>query len=208
MSALLSIFFAFSIVSLFDVRSNPLWAQASSTSTSLAVQGKIISFKGSDLKVGTASGDVLVKLVDSTKLITESPIKLSDIKAGLYVGATAQKQPDGSFMASALHVFADDERGLSEGHRPSSSVPNSTMTNANVERVEDVLVQDVKGPMLTLRYKVGEVKVFVPPNTPIVKRVPGELGMLKTEATVRVLGTKTAEGTISASSITIRPATN
>jgi hypothetical protein len=158
------------------------------------------------LAVGTASGDVPVRLVESTRVLAETPIKISDIKAGLYVGATAQKQADGSFLASAVHVFSDDERGQSEGHRPSSSTTNSTMTNANVERVEDVVVRDVQGRMLTLKYQGGEIKVLVPPTASIVKRLPGEAGMLKTGATVRVVGTKSADGAISASSITIRAA--
>jgi hypothetical protein len=172
------------------------------------VQGKVLSIKGSELAVGTASGDLPVRLVESTKVLAETAIRISDIKPGLYVGATAQKQADGSFLASALHVFSDDERGQSEGHRPSSSTPNSTMTNANVERVEEVVVRNIQGRMLTLKYKEGEIKVLVPTTASIVKRVPGDAGMLKTGATVRVVGTKGADGAISASSITIRAARN
>ena len=175
---------------------------------SVTAQGKISSLKDQELKIATANGDVLVKLSSSTKLTAESPITLSEIKTGLYVGAAAQKQPDGTFLASAINVFAENERGLLEGHRPMSSLPNSTMTNANIERVEDVVVRDIKGPMLTLKYKDGEVKVFVPANTPIMKRVPGEKGMLKLGATVRVQGSQAADGTISATQITIRGAIN
>ena len=43
--------------------------------------------------------------------------------------------------------------------------------------IKEIAVQDVNGRMLTLKFKGGEVKVFVPPTTPIVKRVPGEMEM-------------------------------
>jgi len=42
------------------------------------------------------------------------------------------------------------------------------MTNANVEAVEDVAVENVKGRMLTLKYKGGEIKFLVPPDIPMV----------------------------------------
>ena len=68
------------------------------------------------------------------------------------------------FLASEVHVFSEDQRGTGEGHRPLASDPQSgaTMTNANVERVEDIAVKDIKGRVLTLKYKEGEVKVLVP----------------------------------------------
>ena len=74
------------------------------------------------------------------------------------------KQPDGTFLASQINVFSEDQRGTGEGHRP---LGNATMTNANVERVEDVMVRDVKGRMLKLKYKDGEVNVLVPPDIPL-----------------------------------------
>src|SRR5262245_31045164 len=91
----------------------------------------------------------------------------------MYVGATAAKQPDGSFRASRLHIFSEDQRGTGDGHRPLSSAPGSglTMTNANVETVEDIAVQNVQERVLLLKYKGGEIKVLVPADTPVVKRV-------------------------------------
>jgi len=43
------------------------------------------------------------------------------------------------------------------------------MTNANVESV----VSSVDGQTITVKYKDGEKKVIVPPNTPIVSFTPG-----------------------------------
>ena len=198
-------FFLFTLSSVFGSAAH---SQETASTQSSTVRGKISDFSGQSLKIATGSGEVLVRLTETTRFVTEAPIKLSDIKSGLYLGTTAQKQADGTFLASAVHVFADDERGLGEGHRPSSSVPTSTMTNANVERVEDVIVQDIRGPMMTLKYKNGEVKVFVPPNTPITKRVAGDRSLLKTGAVVSVQALPGTDGVMSAAQVTIRNSAN
>jgi hypothetical protein len=124
----------------------------------------------------------------------------------MYVGATAEKQPDGTFRAARLHVFSEDQRGTGEGHRPLSSAPQSglTMTNANVETVEDVAVQNVKGRMLTLKYKGGEIKVLVPPDAPVVKRVLGDRSFLRPGAEVLLQASQAADGSRTATQITVR----
>jgi hypothetical protein len=200
--------FGFSLVALLLVFGSTAHAQGTPSTQSSTVRGKISDLSGQNLKVATGSGEILLRITETTKFINEAPIKLSDIKSGLYLGTTAQKQADGTFLASEVHVFADDERGLSEGHRPSSSSPTSTMTNANVERVEDVVVQDIRGPLMTLKYKDGEVKVFVPPNVPITKRLPGDRSLLKTGAVVSVRALPGTDGAMSAAQVTIRNSTN
>ena len=186
------------------VGSSPLCAQVTPAATRATANGKIASVKGHDLLVAAAAGEISVKVTAATKITREVEATLSDIAPGVYVGATAQKQADGTFRASRIHIFAADERGLSEGHRPSSSNPGSTMTNANVERIDQVTVQAVKGPVLSLKYKEGEVKIFVPPNIPIVKRMTGNPNMLKAGAEVRIQGAQSPDGTIAASQITVQ----
>lgn len=169
----------------------------------VSIRGKITSLKGQELLVATASGTVAAKVLETTEIRGEVAVKLSDIAPGMYVAASAQKQPDGTFRASRVNIFPEDQRGLSEGHRPQSSIPNSTMTNANVDKVEQVAVQDVKGPMLTLKFKGGEVKVFVPPDASVVKRVPGGQELLKPGAGVAIQATQATDGSLSASRITV-----
>jgi hypothetical protein len=126
----------------------------------------------------------------------------------MYLGTTATKQPDGNFLASEVHVFSEDQRGTGEGHRPLGSAPESgaTMTNANVERVEDVAVKDIKGRLMSLKYKDGEVKVLVPPDIPVVKRVLGDRSLLKAGTEVSLQASRSADGTLSATQITVRAA--
>lgn len=179
-------------------------AQVDPATARITIRGKITGLTGQELLVATANGQIAVKAFDLATIRGEVPIKLSDIAPGMYLGTTARKQPDGTFRAAAIHIFSEDQRGLSEGHKPSSSVPDSTMTNATVETVEELAVQEVKGRMMTLKYKGGEVKVFVPPNTSIVKRVQGDREMLKPGADVTIQGTQAADGSISASQIVVR----
>ena len=181
-------------------------AQAQSAPNPTNVSGKVVSLKGPELIVASPNGDVKVTIGDKTVVRGEVPIKFSDISAGMYVGATATKQPDGTFLASQVNVFSEDQRGTGEGHRPLGSGPDSgaTMTNANVERVEDVAVRDVKARMMNLKYKGGEINVLVPPETPVVKRVVGDRSLIKTGSEVSVTATQEADGSLSARQVTVR----
>ena len=174
-----------------------------------SLNGEIVAIKADDVSVRSDSGPVTVQLAADTVIRAEVPVKFSDITSGMFVGATATKQPDGTFRASRLHIFSEDQRGTGEGHRPLGSAPESgaTMTNANVETVEDVAVENVKGRMLTLKYKGGEIKVVVPENTPVVKRIVGDRKLLTAGSTVSITGRQTEGGAIRASQITVRAPT-
>jgi len=185
-----------------------LKAQVGSSGAPVAIRGKIVSLLGPELIVASPNGDVKVTISEKTVIRGEVPIKLSEITSGLYLGTTATKQPDGNFLASEVHVFSEDQRGTGEGHRPLGSAPQSgaTMTNANVEHVEDVTVQNIKGRLMTLKFKSGEVKVLVPPEIPIVKRVPGDRNLLKPGSELALQATRASNGSLSASQITVRAA--
>ena len=61
--------------------------------------------------------------------------------------------------------------------------------------------------MLTLKYKGGEIKVLVPSDTPVVKRVVGDRKLLTTGSTVSVSGRRSDDGAILASQIPVRAPT-
>jgi len=195
------------VVVALSCGSTILDAQETPAGKAVTIRGKIVSFKGQELLVATSGGEVSAKLLPEITIIGELAAKLSDINPGVYVGASAQKQVDGTFRASQINIFREEERGLSEGHRPQSSLPNSTMTNATIEAIENLTVQDVSGRMLTLKFKGGEVKVFVPPNTRITTRVTGSSEMLKPGADLRVQGTQGADGVIAAAQIIVSTTT-
>ena len=181
-------------------------AQVGPVGTPVSIRGKLLSLKDSELMVAGPSGEVKVSLADKTVIRGEVAIKVSEITPGMYLGTTATKQADGSFLASEVHVFSEDQRGTGEGHRPLGSAPQSraTMTNANVERVEDVMVREVKGRLLKLKYKGGEVNVLAPPDIPVVKRVLGDRSLLKPGVEVSITATAGTDGLMTATQITVR----
>ncbi|HTN71748.1 MAG TPA: DUF5666 domain-containing protein [Methylomirabilota bacterium] len=165
------------------------------------IRGKISAVDGQNLKVTTSAGDVLVHLLENTRVGGVAAAQLSEIAAGSYVGATATKQADGNLRAIAVNIFPEEGRGTGEGQRPWDLTPDSTMTNANVEKVEQTSVEKVQGQLLTLKYKGGDAKVFIPPGTPIVKSVPGDRSLLKSGVGVYIAAVRGDDGTITATRV-------
>jgi hypothetical protein len=65
-------------------------------------------------------------------------------------------------------------------HGPWDSTPNSTMTNANIAGT----AQTSGGNEITLKYKGGEQKILVTPETEVVSFVPGSRADLKPGETI------------------------
>ena len=168
----------------------------------VTIRGKYPPLKARIL-VTTSAGDVLVRVAENTRIGGVAAAQLSEITAGSYVGTTATKQADGNLKALEVHIFPEEARGTGEGHRPWDLTPDSTMTNANVEKVEQVSVEKVQGQMLTLKYKGGDAKVFIPPGTPIVKNVPADRSLLKPGAGVYIPAVRGDDGTITATRVTV-----
>src|SRR5213594_122078 len=167
----------------------------------VTIRGKISAVEGQSLRVATSSGEVPVRFPEDVRIGGVTTAQLSDITAGKYVGTTAVKQADGNLKALEVHIFPETARGTGEGHRPWDLQPGSTMTNANVEKVEQVAVEKVQGQMLTLRYKDGEAQVLVPPETPIVKNVPGDRALLKPGTGVVIPAVRGTDGLITATRV-------
>ena len=168
----------------------------------LTIRGKIGAMEKGALKVTTSAGDVLVKFADDVRVGAVEAAKLADIGAGNYVGTTAVKQPDGTLKALEVHIFPESSRGTGEGHRPWDLQPGSTMTNANVDKIEAFAAEKVQGQLLTLKYKDGEQKIFVPPGTPIVKNVAGDRSLLQPGTGVYIAAVRGEDATITATRIT------
>jgi hypothetical protein len=174
---------------------------SASAQTPARIRGTIEKVDGNTLTVKSREGaDVTIKLKDDATVIGVSKAMLSDIKQNSFIGITAMPQPDGTQKAIEVHIFPEARRGAGEGHRPWDLVPNSTMTNANVEQ----LVTAVDGPMLTMKYKDGEKKISVPNNATIVQFVNGDKSDLKPGAKIFVGGfTKLPDGSLEAAGINV-----
>jgi len=137
--------------------------------------GMIGGVDGRTLVVKTKDGEVKVNVTDNVAVFGVVNATTADIKPGSYVGVGAMPQPDGSQKAVEIHIFPEPMRGTGEGHYPWDLMPNSTMTNANVEST--VVSND--GQELVMKYKDGEKKVVVPPNTAVVMFAPATVADIK-----------------------------
>ena len=161
------------------------------------VRGVITTVDAQQLLVTTKSGDkVTLKLADNLGVRWIEPIKISAIKPGSFIGTAAITQPDGTLKALEIQVFPEAMRGVGEGHRAWDLGEGSTMTNGTVG---DLKVS--KGRLLTLTYKGGEQKVFVPEKAPIITYAPATKTALTKGAHVIVTATKDADGNLTATSV-------
>jgi hypothetical protein len=62
-------------------------------------------------------------------------------------------------------------------------------------------VKVANGRYLTLSYKGGEQKVFVPPNVPVITYLPGSKSMLSPGSHVIIFATKNPDGTLTAARV-------
>lgn len=170
--------------------------------TPARIRGSIVSLNGQVLTVKTRTGaEVKVKLDDKYSVAAVVPIAISDIKQGSFVGAASMKQADGSMKALEVLVFPEAMRGSGEGSYAWDLLPNSTMTNANVEAVVD----GTSGREMTLTYKgEGKQKIVVPAGVPIVTFQPGDASLLKPGALVFIGGAKPeADGSFTAGRVNV-----
>jgi Domain of unknown function (DUF5666) len=179
------------MIGLAAVLAAPMaWAQSAPP---VRVRGTIERVDGAIYVVKARDGaELKVTLADNPQIAGIVKASLSDIKQGSFVGVTAMPQADGSLSALEVHIFPETMRGTGEGHYPWDLRSQSTMTNANVEQVGTA----VDGQTLTLKYKDGEKKIFVPANAPIVAYVQGDKSDLKPGAKVFVVATKQPDGTL------------
>jgi hypothetical protein len=165
------------------------------------VRGTIEKVDGNTLSVKARDGALLtVALASNVTVIGVVKASLADIKEGSYIGSGAMPQADGSQKAIEVHIFAETQRGTGEGHRPWDGAPNSTMTNGTAGNA----VAGVDGSVIILKYKDGEKKLIVTPETPIVQYVLGEKSELKPGASINITNAvKKPDGTFEAARVNV-----
>jgi hypothetical protein len=169
------------LVAVAMVVASSLFAIAQQPPTPTRVRGAIEGVDGDILLVKSRSGEgVKLRMTADVRVVGIVKIALSDIKTGSFIGTTTVPGPDGAQNAVEVHVFPEDMRGTGEGSRPYDLRPNSTMTNATVAQT----VAGNDGHTFLIKYKDGEKKVVVSPETPVVTYVPADRSDLKAGAKV------------------------
>ena len=165
------------------------------------IRGTIESVDGAMLMIKSREGtDMKVRVTDSVAVFGVAKTEMSEIKPGSYIGVSAMPEPDGTQKALAVHIFPETQRGAAEGFRPWDLRPNSTMTNATVAET----VKGTDGQNILVKYKDGEKKVVVPPDTPIVTFVAGDKSELKPGAKIIIFGAlKKDDGTLEANRVNV-----
>jgi len=182
------------------VAGSTLYAIAQQPPTPTRVRGTIEAVDGDVLAVKSRSGeDFRLTMSGDVRVVGITKISLSDIKVGSFIGTTTVPGPDGGNNAIEVHVFPEDMRGTGEGSRPFDLRPNSTMTNATV--AESVVGND--GHTLLVKYKDGEKKVLVSPDTAVVTYVPAAKSELKAGAKIIAFFKKLPDGSFEANRISV-----
>jgi hypothetical protein len=166
------------------------------------VRGTVEAVDGPMLTVKSRDGQTTYKIKMADNVAVRGIIKatLADIKESSFIGVTGMPQSDGSQKAVEIHIFPEALRGTGEGHRPWDLMPNSTMTNATVAQQ----VKGVDGHEITLKYKDGEKKIVVVPETIIVTYAPGSKDELKPGAKIFIGGAaKKEDGTLETAAISV-----
>ena len=173
---------------------------ASAADDTVRIRGTIESVEGPVYVVKNRDGaELKLTVTDNPLFVAISPSTMADIKPGMFVGSAGMMQADGTQKAIEVHIFPESMRGTGEGHYDWDLKPQSKMTNANVEQT----VAGVDGQILSVKYKDGEKKLLVTPETVVVTYVPGNKDDLKPGTKIFVSAAKKQpDGTLQTPRIT------
>jgi hypothetical protein len=142
------------------------------------VRGTITGLEGDVLSVKSREGkDLKIQLASDAQVAIAKKATMADFKPGSYVGVTSQKGPDGRLVARRIHALGPQ---VPQMHGAWDSMPDSMMTNANLENSAQV----TGGNELTLKYKDGEQKILVTPQTEFFTFAAGSRADLKPGETI------------------------
>ena len=164
------------------------------------IRGQIEKADGPMLTLKTRDGGTLnVKVADDARVAALVKASLADIKQDSFIGIAGMPEPDGTIKAFSVHIFLPAQRGVvPDRHGPWDAKPGSTMTNAVVGNM--VTAKD--GETLTVKYKDGEKKVIVGPDTAIAAVAPGKKDELKAGAQIIIMASdKQADGSVVAKTL-------
>jgi hypothetical protein len=175
-------------------------ASPASAQETVRIRGTVERIEGPVYVVKNRDGaELKLTVTDNPLFVAIAPATMADIKPGMFVGSAGMMQADGIQKAIEVHIFPESMRGTGEGHYDWDLKPQSKMTNGNVEQT----VAGVDGPMLTVKYKDGEKKLQVTPETVVVTYVMGSKEEIKPGTRIFVAAAKKQpDGTLQTPRIT------
>jgi len=175
-------------------------AWPASAQETVRIRGTVERIDGAVYVIKNRDGaELKLTMADNPLFVAIAPATMADIKPGMFVGSTGLTQPDGSQKAIEVHIFPESMRGTGEGHYDWDLKPQTKMTNANVEQT----VAGNDGQMLSVKYKGGEKKLLVTPETAVVTYVIGASSDIKPGTRIFVAAAKKQpDGTLQTPRIT------
>jgi hypothetical protein len=155
-----------------------VWAQAAPPID--GVIGKLQSFDGKTLVVGTAAGVVNMVVKQPLTTYKQIPSDLSHVAAAPYIGVASAEGADGKQVAKQIFIFPVELRGAAEGSvltDPPGATSHSRMTNGTVSRpshsrMTNGTVQKSGGATLVVNYQDGSQTITIPPGVPVTQVAP------------------------------------
>jgi hypothetical protein len=142
------------------------------------VRGTITALNGDVLAVKTREGrDINLNLAPDAAIAVTRKVSAEEFKPGSYVGVTSVKGPDGRLVAKRVHALGPQ---VPQMHGKWDSIPDSMMTNANITNIASAS----GGKELSLKYKDGEEKILLTPETEYYNFTPGTRADLKPGETI------------------------
>jgi hypothetical protein len=176
------------------------FAVPASAQETVRIRGTVERIEGPVYVVKNRDGsEVKLTVTDNPLYVVIVPATMADIKPGMFVGSAGMMDADGTQKAIEVHIFPESMRGTGEGHYDWDLMPKSKMTNGNVEQA----VTGVDGPVLSVKYKDGEKKLMVTPQTVVVTYAMGDKAEIQPGTKIFVAaGKKQADGTVQTPRIT------
>lgn len=188
-----------------------------------AVRGRLVSVSDTALVVDSRGSQVTVAINPPLEVYSRVPAKLSDVKPNSFVGITSAPAADGSMQASEIHIFPEKMRGTNEGsfsmgrrggggadRGAGNTMTNGTVTgnssaNSSGNRMTNGTVGAQSGNSLIVKFQNDSQTIVIPANVPVTaialsktKLAPGMNVVIQTS--------KSADGTLKASTVMISPA--
>jgi hypothetical protein len=179
------------------------------------VRGTLAIVNDTALTVTTSTGDVTVGVAAPLHVYQRANSDLAHVSAKTFIGVTSVKQPDGSQIATEIHIFPEDLRGTGEGsylmNPPGAKDTShaSTMTNGTVgstskakeaPRMTNGAVASKNAETMTVDYHGGSQTINVPAGVSVTEIEPSNQKLAKGTKVV-VLAKKQADGSMKASSV-------
>jgi hypothetical protein len=185
------------------VTSQAVWGQAKAAPPIDGVIGKLQSFDGKSLDLGTSSGVVHVSVKQPLITYKQIPSDLSHVATAPYLGVASAEGTDGKQVAKQIFIFPAELRGAAEGSvltDPPGATTHSRMTNGTVSRpshsrMTNGTVQKSGGTTLVVNYQDGSQTISVPPNVPVTLVAPEQVAFNPGDV-VYATTQKLADGTL------------